>query len=224
MSVLRSRRQAFTLVELLVVIAIIGILVGLLLPAVQAAREAARRMQCSNNLKQIGLAILNYESATKRLPPGSCFYGGAAEVGPAPFQRFAGAQGNRRHLLARILPFIENAALDAQFEGDRFPTDDARTLDPANPAGGNQLLRGVRIPGYLCPSDVEEAITASVNGLTNAQVIGSSYHFNMGPTAGISSNPASPCVVTAFNVNAVAGTNADNPAGPFTRRGKVAPA
>ncbi|MCY2978795.1 MAG: DUF1559 domain-containing protein [Planctomycetota bacterium] len=68
MSRFSQPKSAFTLVELLVVIAIIGILVGLLLPAVQAAREAARRMQCQNNVKQIGLSLMNYESATKKFP------------------------------------------------------------------------------------------------------------------------------------------------------------
>ncbi|MFM8399168.1 MAG: DUF1559 domain-containing protein, partial [Pirellula sp.] len=71
-----SSRQGFTLVELLVVIAIIGILVGLLLPAVQAAREAARRMSCGNNIKQIALALQNYESAYKKFPM-SVNYGSA---------------------------------------------------------------------------------------------------------------------------------------------------
>src|SRR3954471_11996110 len=70
---MRSWKRAFTLVELLVVIAIIGILVALLLPAIQAAREAARRAQCQNNLKNVSLAVLNYESSKKILPMGTVF-------------------------------------------------------------------------------------------------------------------------------------------------------
>jgi prepilin-type N-terminal cleavage/methylation domain-containing protein len=75
-----TRRTAFTLVELLIVIGIIGILVSLLLPAVQAAREGARKSQCQNNLKQIGLAVLNYEQANKQLPPGASGSRMAVEV------------------------------------------------------------------------------------------------------------------------------------------------
>src|SRR5450755_3744538 len=80
----RHSRRGFTLIELLVVIAIIAVLIALLLPAVQAAREAARRAQCVNNLKQIGLALHNYEGAQKVLPPGyvSTFDASGTDLGP----------------------------------------------------------------------------------------------------------------------------------------------
>ena len=101
-----SKRRAFTLVELLVVIAIIGVLVALLLPAIQAAREAARRSQCKNNLKQIGLALHNYESARRTFPPG--FVSRAATTnGPGIGPGWGWA--------AHILPYLEESSLKIDF-------------------------------------------------------------------------------------------------------------
>ena len=107
----RLGRRAFTLVELLVVIAIIGILISLLLPAVQAAREAARRTQCSNNLKQIGLAVLNYEEVHKRLPP-------SGDVAPPtpPNNFYMEQTGKMISWVVFVLPYAEQTPLYEQFD------------------------------------------------------------------------------------------------------------
>src|SRR5690606_13401350 len=102
----RVRRQcAFTLIELLVVIAIIGVMVGLLLPAVQAAREAARRMQCGNHLRQIGLAIHNYESVHQVVPIG---WNGLNSASQNTTFRWS--------YLAAVLPFLEQANVYDQLD------------------------------------------------------------------------------------------------------------
>ena len=106
----RSVRHGFTLVELLVVIAIIGILIALLLPAVQAAREAARRAQCSNNLKQLGLGLLNYEAATGALPCPSVVYIRANLTAGTGGRAFS-----RQGWFVAILPFIEQGGIYSQY-------------------------------------------------------------------------------------------------------------
>jgi prepilin-type N-terminal cleavage/methylation domain-containing protein len=149
-------RAAFTLVELLVVIAIIGILVALLLPAIQAAREAARRSQCQNNLKQLGLAVLNYESSKKRLPP-SVEINAKTMVGTAN-----GAWGVHGH----ILPFVEEAPLKGAVD--------------INLAWDNQqAINNLRIPIFSCPSD-GPAGEVRDPGSSKPLLFSTTYGFNMG--------------------------------------------
>ncbi len=129
---IRKLRSAFTLVELLAVIAIIGILVGLLLPAVQAAREAARRMQCSNNLKQLGLAVHNFESARRQLP---------TSLRPPSNIAISGEQ-SRVSVLTELLPYIEQTAIYNNYnKGINWNT------------GTNISLSQSRIPSFICPSN-----------------------------------------------------------------------
>jgi len=139
--------RGFTLVELLVVIAIIGVLVALLLPAIQAAREAARRTQCTNNLKQLGVAMHNYHDTHKVFPPGgfgSTIWSQPANAGNAD----TGVSIARAGWMQVILPFIEQGTLHAQF----VPYMDGSLgyLSPLNWPGAGEL-----IPTLLCPSDAE---------------------------------------------------------------------
>lgn len=135
-------RQAFTLVELLVVIAIIGVLVGLLLPAVQAAREAARRMDCSNRVKQIGLAMHNYESTHKTFPAGNLGFSSAKDC-------TSGGNKGGASWTVLILPFLEQSALYDSFDtGELFTST-------SNLPGDSQNHELFLLPNasYQCPSD-----------------------------------------------------------------------
>jgi prepilin-type N-terminal cleavage/methylation domain-containing protein len=135
----RATPGGFTLVELLVVIAIIGVLVALLLPAVQAAREAARRTQCSNNLRNIGLALLNHADGKKRLPAATQFRPGRPGPPTGP-----GANGPGGTWVVQILPFIEQQALYRMF-------DHTKASNHAN----NARAVGVSLSWLICPSDNE---------------------------------------------------------------------
>ncbi|WP_442505381.1 DUF1559 domain-containing protein [Novipirellula sp. SH528] len=147
----RQSQQGFTLVELLVVIAIIGVLVGLLLPAVQAAREAARRMSCSNNFKQLGLAIHNYHSAYKQMPTH-----GTGTVAPSPgidWWRSSAIVNNRQlSVLVGTLPFIEQQALWEQISNPSTVGGTWNAMGPT-PQNINYTPWASDIPSIRCPSD-----------------------------------------------------------------------
>jgi prepilin-type N-terminal cleavage/methylation domain-containing protein/prepilin-type processing-associated H-X9-DG protein len=202
----KTRPAGFTLVELLVVIAIIGVLVALLLPAVQAAREAARRTQCANNLKQMGLALTNYHDTNKWFPPGAVWSNtGAAIPSPGNFAN------NRGSCFIRLLPYIEQQALYGLFDFNTG-TDGQR-----QPGTNGILLRGTEIPVYTCPSDAVRRTGSSPNFIMPA-----SYHTNMGPSADISNSPTCSCPLhPTFQTFSRRGTSVSAPAGPFSRNGWV---
>jgi prepilin-type N-terminal cleavage/methylation domain-containing protein/prepilin-type processing-associated H-X9-DG protein len=171
------RFRAFTLVELLVVIAIIGILVALLLPAIQAAREAARRAQCVNNLKQISLALHNHHDSKKTFPPGVSLPGDKGTTN---------AQGSFSNWGLEILPFAEDPSLRSLYN--------SKVAMSGNGAGVTQetkdrqkLVRETEIGIYQCPSDLPSALLIAASGPdagnSNVRYRTSSYRGNAGRNA-----------------------------------------
>lgn len=135
----RRRQVGFTLIELLVVIAIIAVLIALLLPAVQQARESARRTQCKNNMKQIGLALHNYHDTFSTLPPGA-------------IQDFTGNAQNEASWISMILPGLDQTPL---YNRANFSSCFGCTAAPGNPS---YEITSPTIPMMLCPSDVDAGL------------------------------------------------------------------
>ena len=189
-------RRAFTLIELLVVIAIIAVLIALLLPAVQSAREAARRIQCTNNLKQIGIALHNYHSALNTFPVGFLF--------PKPNPGGTNALGIpdlhwRWSVLAQLSPYMEQTAV---YNAVNFNWPIAPGAGASGPFGGwpafkpfpvNSTAMLTKVSFFLCPSDGADPQLTFPN--SNDTFGPSNYHFCTGDgqpgsgTVGDAGNP-----------------------------------
>lgn len=205
-----KRRRAFTLVELLVVIAVIGILLALLLPAVQQVRNSARRMQCKNNLKQIGLALHNYESTFGQLPPGYAYTLGAdygANTGYPVQSGYETANYLGQAWGAYLLPYIEqdNVYRLINFELPGFDIT-------------NQSAREISINTYLCPTDfwsIDGFVVRNDQVSPIEQYAASSYCANWGPASGVAETPSNPS--DDWNLDATP----DSSAGPFFRNSRT---
>ena len=187
----RTRSLGFTLVELLVVIAIIGILVALLLPAVQAAREAARLMSCSNNLKQQGLALHNYHDTYKSFPP-ALLNSGRYTGGATRTDQWGYTEGVRNHSgFLLILPFMEQQPLydSINLEGPSNTSNPrAGGPDPVSHpfwAANGAAMANARVPAYECPSDAHAGELSTYQPNTTSfygrdRAVRTSYLFTVG--------------------------------------------
>ncbi len=201
----------FTLVELLVVIAIIGILVAMLLPAVQSAREAARRSSCLNHLKQMGLAAINYESTFGSLPPGYLGPKDQTISGNAQANPGQGTPNQMIGVFTQILPYMEEMGIYDQMKQEGYSVGvDEFDLIFINILFMDEVARN-RIEGLLCPSAPDER--------PNSTLARISYRHNNNPTSGVESVANFDSTFVLRNTNfPVQGVGGDPPS-PFVNAG-----
>ena len=239
----QRKRHAFTLVELLVVIAIIGILIGMLLPAVQAVREAARRTACSNNMRQLGLAALNYESSYQEFPFGIRLDGDNANGDPYDPPGNTGTSRQAQWAWsAFLLPYMEQENIANRFAITGIDSAATRMLDAQGynipsqnvpPLPADELAQAVAqsIEGFLCPSDSVDEVnlhrgSENYNGASLGSpgpILDDSGSEIMGGGSSIPNplNPATTNYVAANNVHVCHGEtlNSNNVTGNATPQG-----